>query len=159
MTQLHNLHIDQALEYIGKSELDSSITQLFTDLKLKTPIKRPRRDEGYTHVEMLPDRLYLVFEPYEDNDSMPQRKENELYCSGVQFVFEDGDHSWLQSKMLPLNIDPGWSRADSRKHMGLPSWSSPVLSNDRWVVAGTKVLLCFDKGQSKLLQASYSLAK
>ena len=148
--------LEKAIQLLGKSERDDAVRALLSEIKVQQPLKRPPRGEDQVNIELSDEPVELCFV---EADSLPARNddlmEGELVLNTV-FLHrqpEKGDSAGA----LPFGLSMNLSRAELRKKLGQPSWSSPVLNNDRWVIGDVRVLVCFSEDEKTVEQLAFSL--
>lgn len=141
-----NYECTEIISLIGKSEKNKELVEKLTSLKVKFPIKRPRRDENYTNVVCSNFGLEFVFEYMDEYHPEGDHDDGEMLLSEVFF------RPLYDSKGLVVNSPPydlSWSSARKliRKKLGEPYWTSPMLNNDKWRIGDLFVLIVFDDGE------------
>ncbi|ARU21620.1 transposase [Ralstonia solanacearum] len=148
--------LEKAIQLLGKSERDDAVQALLGEVKVQQPLKRPLRDEDQVNIELNDAPVELCFV---EADSLPVRNddlmEGELVLNTV-FLHRQPDKGALASA-LPFGLSMNLSRAEMRERLGRPSWSSPVLNNDRWVIGDVRVLVCFSEDEKSVDQLAFSL--
>lgn len=150
--------INQLVSLIGKSELDSEIKAVLASLEIAQPLRRPRRGDDQVNVEIDDEPFELCFVKAES--LFPDEKtfrEGELVLSTVFLHLSAEDVNKRLAIALPFGLSSELSRSELRKKLGDPAWSSPVLNNDRWVLNGFRVLVCFSDDESRIDQIAISI--
>ncbi|WP_155640826.1 hypothetical protein [Burkholderia pseudomultivorans] len=148
--------LNKVIQLLGHSENDDRVRALLGELNVVLPLQRPPRGEDQINVTIDGEPLELCFV---EADSLPSRNddlmEGELVLDTV-FLHQQREHADAIDS-LPFGLSMSTSRAEMRKKFGQPSWSSPVLNNDRWVISGVQVLACFSDDEGAIEQLAFSL--
>lgn len=113
------------------------------------PKKRPIIPKGDLNVgiESKTKGVDINFTPIENIEFLNQvdYPEGSLLVTAI-FLYRDGvqDHRGFEQN-LPQGLSFKDSRADVRKALGDPSWSSPMLPIDRWVFGRYKIVVDFSE--------------
>ena len=144
-----NVLYQQAIELLGKSELDASLTQYFQENFSGLNLKRPARDEWNTNIVESRCGLEFVFARAEmAADKGKGLKSGELVLSHVMF-------STLMVDGVAKNSPPvvgAWQtqRKVVRSSLGVPSWSSPYMKVDQWDRDGLKLTIDFNEDETEI---------
>lgn len=152
--------LERALSLLGKSERDDDFRLFLDEVKVEQPLKRPTRGDDQTNV-VLDDEVFELC--FVEADSLPSHSktlmEGELVLNTVFVHRQAGATGKDSAASWPLGLSMDLSRTEMRNKFGEPVWSSPVLSNDRWVFDDVRVLVCFSEDESFVRQLAFSLAE
>ena len=150
--------LEKAIRLLGKSERDESVRALLDEVHVEQPLPRPPRGEDRINVVLEGEVVEICFV---EADSLPSRSddlmEGELVLNTV-FLHRQ-PKAVDATEPLPFGLSMNISRADMRKKLGQPSWSSPMLNNDRWVIGDVRVLACFSEDEKSVYQFCFSLSR
>ncbi|WP_175719015.1 hypothetical protein [Burkholderia anthina] len=148
--------LEKAIQLLGKSERDVAVRALLDEVNVSQPLQRPPRGEDQINVVIDGEPVELCFV---EADSLPSRDddlmEGELVLDTVFLHRPPGNADDIGS--LPFGLSINTSRVEMRKKLGQPSWSSPVLNNDRWNIDDVCVLACFSDDEKFIEQLAFSL--
>ena len=150
--------LKKAIQLLGKSEGDADVRGLLGEVNGALPLQRPPCSEGQINVMIEGESVELCFV---EAESLPSRNddlmEGELILDTIFLHRQREDADDIGS--LPFGLSMNISRADMRKKLGQPSWSSPVLKNDRWNIYDVCVLACFFDDERFIEQLAFSLSQ
>ncbi|MGV3679614.1 MAG: hypothetical protein ACO1PM_07805 [Acidovorax sp.] len=144
-----------ALDLLGQSENAPAVVSYLQSLGIGQPIARPPRDERGTNVEVIAQPQIELF--FTRASELPQA---EHFAKGelvlASFFIHPAEPGGAMEGM-PLGIDMAWTRAQARARLGEPEWTSKgSLKNDRWLLEGKRVLLCFTSDEQRIRQLAVS---
>jgi hypothetical protein len=152
------MKIDRYVGLIGKSERDDRVKEMLTDFGIKQPIKRPKRGENDVHIELRKFNMELRFVSAEFlGKSASYFLEGELILANV-FCFPSGKY-FEQDDEFPLGVHLQIGRAEQWKRFGPPQSSSAVVKNDKWIINGLEVVICYDDDEKTVNLLVYGLPK
>jgi hypothetical protein len=144
---------------LGKSERDEQVMAMLSELGVKQPIPRPKRDSSTTYVEFSnsPSKIYFVFESVEKIKVLKKENylEGELIFHTVSFRPHDDEIT--RDTILPYGVNLQETLSWHVQKFGTPQWSNPDLGNYRWLFDNRFVFLTFPKKEKdgKILKVSY----
>ena len=150
---------NELIELIGKSETDSSVRKLLSELGQSKPLKKPKRGETDTYVECQEKGITLLFRFAEaiSNEVASKFHEGELVLKTIFFTPVKGSNSAIY-KNLPSNLQFSTTRKEARKLLGKPEWSGNGINNDRWALENIKLHASFSDDESSIDDITVSLA-
>jgi len=151
------LNVANTIALLGKSENDNEVTAFLHDASIPQPLKRPARDEFQVNIQLEDQPIELCFVTAESLGAKGNTlAEGELILNTV-FIIPDIESSDDDPVgILPFGLNIRESRSATRKNLGDPEWSSPVMKNDRWIIDGIRVLICFSNDESSVRQIAFS---
>lgn len=139
---------------IGRSERDENVVDVLSGLGFPASLKRPKKGEDEINLVAENYGIELAFKTSESLLPRPERMlEGEMIFYAV-FVRAATDQ--CNSVSLPFGLMFNQDRRAVHALLGVPNWSSPMLNNDRWLVNGTKMLLCFDDDWKSINEIVFS---
>jgi hypothetical protein len=150
------MNIEKAVSLLGKSEQHEQVRSFLKSLSITLPLKRPSRGENQINLLSQDELFELCF----TTASLPLDAgslEDELFLTTV-FAHKSPSNQSGQERKLLFGLSFNMSRSCVRKKLGTPSWSSPMLNNDRWAIDGVKILVCFSDNEAEIYQIAFSLA-
>lgn len=143
---------DTLLENLGRSTDDKALQALLRELGLMTA---PELEDGFGHAPAKAHGLDLFFK---EAHYHAKGLETERLSPGAR-VFSDVSFSakgFLGE--LPHALKFTESRAEVRKRLGEPNWSSPLgVPNDRWELDDRYLTLDFSRDESRIKRVTIGL--
>jgi hypothetical protein len=115
-------------------------------------IPRIPRGSFYIGIESPTKGIDINFTPteYIDYSNEERDLEGTLLVTAI-FLYRGGVDGHKRFELpLPHGLTFGTTRTDAWKLLGKPSWSSPVLSIDRWAYGRYKMVLDFSKDEKQI---------
>lgn len=142
------------ISLIGKSERDSNVLNSISDIGFAPPLKRPKKGDDEINLVSEDGCIELAFK---FADSIPEIAKNFFEGELVLYALFVRPFAGInQTVILPFGLNFGLSRNHLRGKLGKPSWSSPVLNNDRWIIDGIKILICFEDDENSIREIVFS---
>jgi len=148
----------QIMSLIGKSERSGGVKKMLSVLGIKSPLKRPAIGafpQIDVYVKYHP--LQFRFCPASDDQIENGAIEGEFILKTV-FLFpcSFGDLK-RNDETLPFGLSWELARSQVRKLFGRPEWTTRLFNNDRWIIDGFRVLVCFSDDETSVQQIAISL--
>jgi len=139
---------------LGRSEQSREIKHFLSSYQVAQPLPRPMRGDDHINIEINNHPIELRF----SIDERESISDGEMFLSTI-FLFHKSFGSFKKTtEILPIDITIDMSRDFIKKKMGDPIWSSPILNNDRWIVDGIRMLICFTDDEKSIHQIVFSKA-
>lgn len=148
------MDVQYLISLIGKSERDANVVDALAALVLPTSLKRPRRGEYQVNLVAEKQGIELAFVTSESLSNVPEHAlEGELF---LHAVFVHATPAQGNSTALPFGLTLNLDRQAAHSLLGTPSWTNPMMNNERWVVDGIRTLLCFDDDWNCIREICFS---
>lgn len=148
------MDVSYLISLVGKSERDEKVVAVLSSLGFPTSLKRPKRGENEINLVAEDHGIEVAFKTSESLSESPEHiLEGELILYAI-FARAPTDHG--NTPVLPFGLTFNLDRRTVRERLGAPSWSSPMLNNDRWISNGTKMLVCFDGDEKSINEIVFS---
>jgi hypothetical protein len=151
------MDFNKIVPLLGKSERDEQVIALLSELDVRQPIPRPKKDSSTTYVEFVdsPSAIYFVFEAVEAIKVLKKEDylEGELIFHTASFCPHEDEISY--DNVIPYGVDLRKDMSWHTKKLGHPQWNNQRLGNYRWLVDGIFVFLKFSDDGNKILKVSY----
>lgn len=137
-------HAADLIGLLGSPHRSEAVQAALKELGVDPKKVRLKRGEFDVSIEVASAGIELEFADPEANGIAWSEPEGTLVLSAVFFV----SPSAPIGQSLPAGLGWGMTRAAARQLLGAPSWSSPVVANDRWRVADHDVTIRFGKSDA-----------
>ncbi len=148
------MNLSEITRLIGKSERSGDVKNFLSSLNVKQPLNRPGRGEKDVYVEIEDPQVTILFSSEGEWLKNAQFMEGEMNFHTAFFESEifEGDES-----LFPFKLSATMSRSQMRERLGQPSWSSPAMNNDRWIIHGLRVLIDFSDDEKSIESITFSV--
>lgn len=151
--------VDEFLQALGEAQTDGKIVTLLGRLGLGSKKIKPKRGDFDIALDAPEHGVDVVFSDPSGYARKGKDLEGVLVLSSVIFFSEGREGRKQYPSALPGGLTFSDSRIKTRKRLGAPEFSSPILPIDRWAWSGLKLAVAYTDDESAIASVNCDLPK